>query len=76
MIVKPKLLFLFDGIGFQVTVQGKHYLRTTLGSCLFVEQYVFEKVGLWSHCDAKLSDIAKDHPHAAYTAFTCGLYNN
>ena len=56
-------------------MQGKRHLRTTLGSCLFVEQYVFEKVGSWSHCDAKLSDIAKADPHAAYTAFTCGLCN-
>ena len=50
--------------GVQVTVEGKRHLGAALGSRLFTEQYVSEKVDSWSCCIAKLSDIV--HPHAAY----------
>ena len=53
--------------GIQVTVKEKRHLGAALGSRLFTEQYVSEKVELWSHCVAKLSDTAKVHSHAAYT---------
>ena len=66
---------LFEGTGVQVTVEGKHHLGAALGSHLFTEQYVSEKVDSWSCCVAKLSDIAKVHPHNAYSAFTHGLCN-
>ena len=64
---------LFDGTGVQITVEGKRHLGAALGSRLFTEQYVSEKVESWSRCVGKLSDIAKVHPHAAYAAFTHGL---
>ena len=44
--------------GVQVTVEGKRHLGAALGSRLFTEQYVSEKVDSWSCCIAKLSDIA------------------
>ena len=79
LIVKPVYSSdaqqLFEGTGVQVTVDGKRHLGAALGSCLFTEQYVSEKVDSWSCCVAKLSDIAKVHPHAAYSAFTHGLCN-
>ena len=77
LIVKPAYLSnaqaLFDGTGVQITVEGKRHLGAALGSHLFTEQYVSEKVESWSRCVGKLSDIAKVHPHAAYAAFTHGL---
>ena len=54
-------------------VEGKCHLGTVLVSHLFVKHYISEKVGSWPHCAAKLSDIAKVHPHAAYAAFTTGF---
>ena len=54
---------------FKLLWRGKCHLETILASHLFVEHYVSKKVGSWSHCAAKLSDIAKVHPHAAYAAF-------
>ena len=79
LIVKPAFFSdaqqLFEGTGVQATVEGKRHLGAALGSCLFTEQYVSEKVESWSCCVAKLTDIAKIHPHAAYTAFTHGLCN-
>ena len=79
LIVKPAYLsdaqWLFEGTGVQVTVEGRRHLGAALGSRLFTEQYVSEKVDSWSCCVAKLSDIAKVHPHNAYSAFTHGLCN-
>ena len=79
LIVKPAYSsdaqWLFEGTGVQVTVEGKRHLGAALGSRLFTEQYVSEKVDSWSRCVAKLSDIAKVHPHAAYSAFMHGLCN-
>ena len=66
---------LFDGTGVQVTVEGKHHLGAALDSCFFTEQYVSEKVVSWSHCVAKLSEIAKFLLHIVYSAFTHGLCN-
>lgn len=52
------------------------YMGAALGSHLFTEQYVSGKVDcMWWRCVSKLSDIAKVHPHAASSAFTCGLCN-
>ena len=67
--------WLFEGTGVQVTVEGKRHLGVALGSRSFTEQYVSEKVDSWSRCVAKLSDLAKVHPHYAYSAFTHGLCN-
>ena len=50
-----------------MTVEGKRHLGAALGSRLFTEQYVSEKVESWSHCVTKLSDIAKVHLHAVYS---------
>ena len=79
LIVKPTYFSdaqrLFEGTGVQVTVEGKCHLGAALGSHLFTEQYVSGKVDSWSRCVAQLSDIAKVHPHAAYSAFTHGLCN-
>ena len=61
--------------GVQITVEGKHHLGAALGSHLFTEQYVNEKVTLCSCCIVALSDIARVHPHAIHSAFTHGLCN-
>ena len=58
-----------------MTVEGKRHLGAALGYRSFTEQYVSEKVDSWSRCVAKLSDLAKVHPHYAYSAFTHGLCN-
>ena len=61
LIVKPAYLSnahaLFDGTGVQITVEGKRHMGAALGSHLFAEQYVSEKVESWSCCVGKLSDI-------------------
>ena len=79
LIVKPAFFSdaqqVFKGTGVQVTTEGKRHLGAALGSRLFAEQYISEKVESWSRCIVKLSDIAKVHPHAAYSAFTHGLCN-
>ena len=79
LIVKPAFFpdaqQVFKGTGVQVTTEGKHHLGAALGSRLFAEQYVSEKIESWSSCIVKLSDIAKVHSHAAYSAFTHGLCN-
>ena len=73
LIVKPAFFpdaqQVFKGTGVQVTTEGKRHL---LGSQLFAEQYISEKVESWSCCIVKLSKV---HPHAAYSAFTHGLCN-
>ena len=56
-------------------MEGKHHLGAALGSHLFTEQYINEKVMLCSCCIVALSNIARVHPHAIHSAFTHGLCN-
>ena len=69
----PSATELFAHTGVNITVDGKCHLGAALGSRSFVESYVQCKVSQWTDTVRQLSDIARTQPHAAYSAFTCGL---
>ena len=71
MLVSEKEIF--EGSGIQVTANGQHHLGAAIGSRRFAEEYVAEKVKLWSEKIRALSNFAQAHPHSAYTAFTNGV---
>ena len=77
IIVKPEFLestrAIFQGSGVQVTANGQHHLGAAIGSRCFAEEYVAEKIKLWSEEIRVLSRFAQMHPHSAYTAFTHGV---
>ena len=64
---------LFSGTGLNMTMEGKRHLGAAVGTRSFVERYVSKKVEMWTNEIKKLGDIAKSHPHAAYSALTKGL---
>ena len=64
---------IFQGSGVQVTANGQRHLGAAIGSCCFAEEYMAEKVKLWSEEIRVLSRFAQMHPHSAYTAFTHGV---
>ena len=55
---------LFQGTGIQITCKGKNYLGSPLGSQLFKEGFVRDKVGMWSD---------EIETQAAFSALTHGL---
>ena len=56
-----------------VTLNGRPYLCTAIGSHESIEEYVSSKVQEWSSSIKILSDIAKSQPQAAFSALTHGL---
>ena len=60
----------FDGIGIQITTEGKSHLGAATCSRSFVEEYVSNKVEEWSEEIKHLAKFAVSQPHAAYVAFT------
>ena len=77
LIVKPDFLDqatrLFEGTNVQITSSGQRHLGAAIGSQFFSDAYVSAKVKGWTEEVLTLSDIAKSHPHAAYSAFTHGV---
>ena len=65
----------FVGTGISISAQGKRYLGGALGSSSFIKQYMERKVEGWINELNTLSAIAKTQPHAAFAAFTYGLYS-
>ena len=63
----------FEGSGIHMTTAGKRHLGAALGSPLFVEEYVNEKVYEQVSQVIRLSDISITQPHAAYAATACQL---
>ena len=45
---------IFDGSGIQVTANGQRHLGAAIGSRRFAEEYVAEKVKLWSEGPVQL----------------------
>ncbi len=65
----------FEGMGVNITQEGKRHLGAALGTGTFIESYVQNKVSEWV-CEIEvLSSFAVTQPHAAYAAFTHGLTN-
>ena len=73
LIVKPEVLDaaedVFAGTEVKITAQGKRHLGAALGTRSFVEGYVTKCVTSWIEELGKLSNIARTHPQAAYSAF-------
>ena len=61
--------------GVQITVEGRRYLGTALGTGSFTEAYVKEQVQEWVGEIARLSSIGSSPPHAAYAALSHGLFS-
>ena len=47
-----------------VTVQGQKHLGAVIGSRVYLEEYVSEKVTNWINDIAKLAEFALSQPHA------------
>jgi len=77
VIVKPQSLDsakeIFKGSGIQATAHGQRQLGAAIGSRCFAEEYVTEKVRLWSEEIRTLSSFAQTHPHSTYSTFTHGV---
>ena len=60
---------IFGPLGLTVTVDGERHLGAAVGSAVFRNRYVSEKVNLWVQDVERLADVAIEEPQAAYTAF-------
>ena len=78
LIVKNKDLVptakaLFGGCGMKIVCDGERHLGAAVGTKEFHERYVSAKVEKWVKDIKELSEIAKDEPQAALSAFTKAL---
>ena len=78
LIVKDHLLAseakrIFNGTGIKLSLEGERHLGAVLGSDNFRELYVKGKVSKWMKDVEQLSEIAKEEPQAALSAYTKGL---
>ena len=64
---------LFAGTGVNITIMGKRHLRAAIGSRTFTEEYVCNKVNMWTDDNKRLAEVATSQPQAAFSAFTHGL---
>ena len=64
---------IFRETGVNITAEGKRHLGAALGTPVFVESYVQQKVAGWAREVERLSSIAATQPQAAYAALTHGL---
>ena len=63
---------IFQGSKITITTEGHRHLGSVIGSKTFKESYIKELISKWCEELAKLSEIAKTQPQAAYAAFTSG----
>ena len=74
LVVKPDYLnqawSVFNDTKANITLAGRPYLGSPLGSVTYMKGYVKSKVELWNNTLRSLSEIAKLQPHAVYCAFT------
>jgi hypothetical protein len=78
LIIKDPTLALeakqiFDGTGINLSFEGECHLGVVLGSNAFCEAYVKDKVCKWMSDVEQLSEIGKEEPQAALSAYTKGL---
>ena len=64
---------LFQDSEINITLQGRPYLGTSLGSEEFCDQFVKMKVMEWQEELTLLAKIATSQPHATYAAFIHGF---
>ena len=76
LIVKPEFYDVakaeFSGTNLQISTYGNKHLGAVVGSEVFKERYLEEKVESWMNEITLLSDIAVTQPQAAYSCFTSG----
>ena len=76
LIVKPKHLNrarnIFSDSSINITTDGRKHLGAVVGSKLYREDFMSEKVSEWAKEIHKLSEIAKFPPHEAYACFVNG----
>ena len=64
---------IFDGTGIKIATNGERHLGAVLGTKMFREAYVTNKVNKWIKDIEELSEIAKEEPQAALAAFNKAL---
>ena len=64
---------IFGDTNVNITSVGRPHLGAPLGTKLFAEQFVLDKVTDWSNQVKLLSVIATTQPHAAFAAFIHGM---
>ena len=64
----------FSGTGIVVSTDGQRHLGAALGHKDYTATYVTLKVQAWCDEVKRLAEIADIFPHAAYAAFTHGLF--
>ena len=60
----------FYGSDIHITTAGRHYLGGVIGTEVFEEVYLQQKMQEWI---SKLSSIVESQPHVAYSAYCHGL---
>ena len=66
----------FADTSISITMSGKRHLGAAPGSKTFTEEYVKDKVRIWTKEITKVAEVAASQPHAAYTAYTHGLFGH
>ena len=69
----PAAKALFGQCGMKIVCDGERHLGAVIGTKEFREKYVSAKVAKWVKDVKELSEIAKDEPQAALSAFTKAL---
>ena len=72
----PRAERMFAETGVHITCMVRRHLGAALGTQSFVEEFVMEKVSAWKTELECLSPIARSEPHAAFSAFTHGLFGH
>ena len=77
LIVKPKkerpAKEIFSETTINITTEGHKHLGAALGSRVFFEEYVDEKVEEWVAQVTRLAEFATTQPQSSYAAFVFGL---
>jgi hypothetical protein len=79
MVVKPtkfkEAQKMFAQTEIQIVDGGQRDLGAAIGSEVFIDKYLRDKVAHWANQMEVLTDIAKTQPHAAHAAFVHGVRN-
>jgi len=64
---------MFKDTLINITFEGKRYLGAAIETIAYRKSFVGKKVGDWVQQLEFLTKIAKQYPHAAYSAYVCGF---
>ena len=65
----------FSGTGVVISADGQRHLCAAIGHRDYTTTYVTSKVQAWCNDVKRLAEVADIFPHAAYAAFTHGLFS-